>query len=87
MHSERIQVLITPEQRRKLEAEATRRGASVASLIRDAVDARFQTVDRATRLQAIAEIRAMGAGRFLDPEELNRVFGSERDQALGDSTG
>ena len=87
MHSERIQILITREQRRKLESEAARRGASVASLVREAVDARFETVDRAARLRAIGEIRTMGGGRFLNPDELNRVFSSERDEALDDAGG
>jgi len=33
MHSERLQILVTPEQRRKLESEAEHRGESVGSLV------------------------------------------------------
>lgn len=41
MFSERLQVLIAPAQCRRLEAEAAARGASVAALIREAIDATF----------------------------------------------
>lgn len=39
MHSERTQVLLTPEQRSRLERIATREGRSLGAVIRDAVDA------------------------------------------------
>ena len=38
MYSKRLQILVTPEQRRRWELEARRRGTSVAGLIRDSVD-------------------------------------------------
>ena len=82
MFSERLQVLISPEQRRALEAEAKRREASVASVIREAIDLRLGTVDRSARLRALDEIRAMQGGPFLTPEELNREVAAEREQAF-----
>lgn len=39
MHSERTQVLLTPEQRARLERIAAREGRSLGAVIRDAVDA------------------------------------------------
>jgi len=39
MHSERTQVLLTPDQRLRLERIATREGRSLGAVIRDAVDA------------------------------------------------
>ncbi|MDP9343820.1 MAG: hypothetical protein M3Q23_17360 [Actinomycetota bacterium] len=82
MLSERFQILLSTEQRRRLEAEARRRGTSVASLIRDAIDARFGSVSREDRLRAMSEIRGMTGGRFLSPEELNRLVERERARGL-----
>ena len=81
MLRERLQILVSSEQRRRLEAEAKRRGSSVASLIREAVDAQFGVVTPADRLQAVVDIRAM-RGRFLPPDELDRLANAERDQQL-----
>ena len=39
MHSERTQVLLTPDQRARLERVAAREGRSLGAVIRDAVDA------------------------------------------------
>ena len=39
MHSERTQVLLTPDQRGRLERIAAREGRSMGAVIRDAVDA------------------------------------------------
>jgi hypothetical protein len=72
MYSERLQILVSPEQRKMLEAEARRRGVSVAALIRDAVEQQLGMVDRATRQEAIARIRAM-QGHYLPADELNRI--------------
>ena len=85
MLSERLQILVSREQRRRLEREAKRRGTSVGSLIREAVDARFGAVTTDERLRALDDIRAMH-GRFLPPDELNRIAASERDrdEALGE---
>jgi predicted transcriptional regulator len=80
MLDQRLQLLISPEQRRALEAEAERREASVASVIREAIDVHLGIVDRSARLRAIEEIRAMEGGRFLTPEELNREVAAEREQ-------
>jgi predicted transcriptional regulator len=79
MYDQRLQLLLSLEQRRRVEAEARRRDASVASVIREAIDAHLGTVDRAARLRAVEEIAAMRAGPFLTPEELNRIVEEERE--------
>lgn len=77
MFSERLQILLSPDQRRRWEAEAKRRGVSVASLIRDAVDRDLGSVDRPARIDAVDAIRAM-QGRFLTIDEMDRVVEEER---------
>lgn len=76
MLKERFQILLSSEQRRRLEREAARRGESVAALIREAVDARFPGPTRDDRLSALDAIRSM-RGRFLPADELDEVAESE----------
>jgi hypothetical protein len=80
MLKERLQVLISAEQRRRLEVEARRRGKSVGNLVREAIDAQYGSVTREDRLGALEGIRSL-SGRYLPPEELNRVVESERADA------
>lgn len=76
MYSERLQILVSPEQRRMLDAEARQRGVSVAALIRDAVEEHLGLVDPRTRGEAIARIREM-RGTHVPPDELNRIVEEE----------
>lgn len=80
MLTERVQILVTPEQRRRLESEAKRQGSSVGGLIRDAIEARLGGVSRDERINAVEEIASMEGGRALPPDELNRIFEQERDE-------
>lgn len=80
MYSERLQILVTPEQRRRWEIEAKRRRTSVAGLIRDSVDREMGSLDRGDRASAVDAIRAMH-GRFLPPDELDRLVQEERARA------
>mgnify|MGYP000194564384 CR=1 FL=1 len=77
MLTERLQILISPEQRRRLEAEAARRGTSVASVIREAIDASLGGIPHEDRLAALEAIRAM-RGRWLSVEDLERIVEEER---------
>jgi hypothetical protein len=86
MLNERLQILVTTEQRRRLEREARRRHTSVASVIREAVDEQLGGVSQNERQEALEAIRAM-RGRFLAPDELNRIVEDERDDVLGTSPG
>lgn len=60
MFSERTQVLLTPDQRRRLQRLAEERRVSVGALIRDAVDAYFVPTAR-TRGEALADLFAVDA--------------------------
>lgn len=86
MLRERLQILVSREQRRRLESEARRRGVSVGGLVREAVDAHLGHVGEAERLEAVDAIRA-ATGRFLSPEELNRLVADERDAVVGGAMG
>lgn len=81
MLSERLQILMTPEQRRRLEHEARRRGTSVGRVIRDSVDAQLGGVAADERRAALDGIRQLH-GRFVPPEALESLVASERDEQL-----
>lgn len=80
MYSERMQILLSPEQRRRLKAEAKRRGTSVGSLVREAIDARFAgKFTREERIRAVEEIAKVKGGRFLTVDEMERIVDEERE--------
>jgi hypothetical protein len=82
MYSERLQILISKEQRRRLEAEARRRKASVASVIRDAVDAELGAGSREDRLQAVAAIKRIESVPYLSPDELRKAIDEARAEGI-----
>ncbi len=89
MYTERLQILVTPEQRRKLESEAEHRGESVGSLVRKAVDAAYDPVDRDGRRRALGELRAIGErnrGIVLSPDELEALIEDARTVEFLDGT-
>ncbi len=78
MYSERVQILISPEQRRRLEEEARARGASVASLVREAIDDRFGGVTSEERRQALERMRQRSA-EYIPPDELKELIDGRLD--------
>jgi hypothetical protein len=72
MYSERLQILVSKEQRRRLEREARRRHSSVASVIRDAVEAELGGISREDRMQAVETIAGFSGAAHLSPAELER---------------
>jgi hypothetical protein len=82
MFSERLQILVSKEQRRRLEAEAKRRDASVASVIRDAVDAELGVGSRAAKLAAVEAIRGLPRVPLPPIEELNRLIDEAHDEEI-----
>ncbi len=81
MLTTRLQILITPEQKRRLDAEATARGESVGGLVREAIDERYgRRFTREERLRAVQEICAMPPAPFVAPEELGRMHTQEIEQ-------
>lgn len=79
MLSQRLQILISPDQHRRLEAEAQRRGSSVAMVVREAIDERVGKVTREDRIRAVEEIAAM-KGRYLTVEEIEAIIAEERER-------
>jgi len=82
MFSERLQILVSKEQRRRLEAEARRRKASVASVIRGAVDAELGGRAREDRMQAVAAIRQIKGIPNLSPEDLRKAIDEARTEGI-----
>lgn len=81
MLNQRLQLLLTPEQRRRLDEEASARGESIGALVREAIDARFTSTSRAKRVKAVEEIAAMRGGPAPSPEEINRLVAEEHEQS------
>lgn len=85
MYSERMQILLSPEQRRRLEHEAQATGKSVSALIREAVNARYPTVTvtREERMAAVEYIASLKVP-FIPIEELNEIIDSRYDDDYAD---
>lgn len=79
MLTDRLQILVTQEQRRRLEAHAGHLGVSVGKVVRDAIDETLGAATPDARLRAAEEIVAMGAA-FTPPEELERILDEERER-------
>jgi hypothetical protein len=77
MLKERLQILVSTEQKRRLEAEARTRGESVGGLVREAIDERYgkrkYTFSQEVRHAALERIRSGPTIPFVTPEELNRL--------------
>lgn len=80
MLDQRLQILVSKEQRTRLRAEAEARGSSVGELVRDAIDSRYGVTSRGARIRAVEEIAAMRGGPAPSPEEINRMVEEERDE-------
>lgn len=78
MYSERLQILVSPEQRRRLEAEAKRKKTSVAALIRDAIDARIEPISADQRADALDRLK-MRRIAFVPLEGLNALIDARED--------
>jgi hypothetical protein len=80
MYSERMQIFLSRDQRRRLQAEAHARGTSVGSLVREAIDARFGGVSADDRRAALERMRRRSAEE-LPPDQLKELidgrFGEE----------
>jgi hypothetical protein len=91
MYSERLQILVSKEQRRRLEREAKRRKSSVASVIRDAVEAELGGISREDRMQAVEAIAGFSGAAYLSPadleREIERSHADEIDRGLPEAPG
>lgn len=72
---ERLQILITREQRRRLTIIAGQRGEAVTSLVREAIDSTFPAkVDAAARQAAARRLLDRPKVPYLPPEELDAIL-------------
>jgi hypothetical protein len=78
MLNERLQILITKQQRVRLEAEARQRNVSVGRLIREAIDATYGAITTQERLDSVEQIGQLSGGKFLTPDEIESVIAEER---------
>ena len=79
MLTERLQILLDGDRRRRLEHEATTRGVSVAALIRDAIDLAYpSTADQ--RQQAAALVLDAEPMEVPDPTALRAELDELRAQ-------
>jgi hypothetical protein len=77
---ERLQILVTPEQRRRLTLLASQRGESVTALIREAIDSKFPvTVDPEARRAAARLLLDRPKVPYLPPEELDAILDERFD--------
>lgn len=72
MYSERLQILLTTDQRRRLQQEAKRRNTSVTALVREAVDEHFGAMSQGRREQAYRSIVARRS-RYVAPDKLDEL--------------
>jgi hypothetical protein len=76
---ERLQILIRPEQRRRLAAVSRARGLPVTALVREAIDDAFpQQTSTAERRAAADSLMAMNV-RAPSPEEIDRLLADRFD--------
>jgi uncharacterized protein YbaR (Trm112 family) len=81
MLTERLQILVSPQQKRRLEAEAKTRGESVGELVREVIDERYG--NGPTRAERMAAVERMVSGPkipFMTPEEINRAHEEEIEE-------
>ena len=78
MLKERLQIMVDRDQRRALDAEAKRRGVSVGSVVREAIDARLGGVERQRRIRAVEEMGSAATGRAPSQELIDRILDEER---------
>lgn len=76
---ERLQILVTPEQRRRLTMLARARGTAVTSLIREAIDDAFPEASDAATRRAAARTLLDRRVPFLPPDELDRTLDDRFD--------
>jgi len=75
---ERVQILVTHDQRRWLEAEAARRGEPITAVVRSAIDAARLHRTETHRLQALDQLEGIWAQPIprvsdLTPETINEM--------------
>jgi hypothetical protein len=77
---ERLQILVTPEQRRRLMVIAGERGEAVTALVRKAIDTTYPpAVDAEARRAAARRILDRPRGPSISPAEIDEMLESRYD--------
>ena len=82
MVSERLEVRLDKERRRKLSELAASRGAPISELVRQMIDEQYEAILRERRLTAVREIAKMQIEDVPDPETLKRQLDSAHDPGV-----
>jgi hypothetical protein len=72
MVTERLEVRLDPERRRKLSELATEHGAPVSEVVRQMIDQAYEETLRGRRLRAARELARLEVEDVPDPETLSR---------------
>ncbi len=72
MATERLEVRLDRERRRKLSELATARGAPISAVVRGMIDQAYEEALRASRVRAAQELARLAVEDVPDPETLSR---------------
>ncbi len=79
MLSERLQILLSPEQKQRLESEARSRGISVGGLVREAIEGALGGPSPEVRARALERTRARRVA-FLTPQEIDAILDDAKNE-------
>jgi hypothetical protein len=79
MVTERLEIRLDPDRRRKLGEMSRERGVPVSELVRQMIDAAYEDVDRERRLRIVDEMAGMAVEDVPDPETLSRELATAHD--------
>lgn len=82
MVTDRLEVRLDPDHRRKLAELAASRRAPVSELVREMIDRAYEADLRERRLRAVRELAAMEIEDVPDPETLKRQLDSAHDPGV-----
>lgn len=82
MVTDRLEVRLDPDHRRKLSELAAARRAPVSELVREMIDRAYEADLRERRLRAVRELAAMEIEDVPDPETLKRQLDSAHDPGV-----
>ncbi len=80
MLTRRLQILLDEERYERLARQASERGASIATLVREAIDSRYPVVDPRRRAAASAILAAEAMPVPDDPAELKQELAGARPE-------
>jgi hypothetical protein len=75
----RLQILVTPDQQRRLTEAARSRGMAVTALVREAIDEKFPSQPSATERREAADFLLAMKVPAMTPEELDRLLADRFD--------